>query len=189
MATPKNPGTLVKFGNLDATAEVVGGENYIGELPPARMALPGQIRRVYLSQTQNNDPVLKVLYEVTEGKFLGFSAWDNVTLNNKAAFKWKPLVAAMGIDINDLINSTRVDPNEESDAGLRVVGIGTLDLSGDKGVPVLFGVTYKNYEGTQQTHVAGVKPRKGVTFLPMTENGKENGNAPAAKAAATEGPF
>lgn len=165
-ASPKNAviGSRVQFSGLDANAEVVGGENYIGELPPARMALVGQIRRIYLSQTQHNDPVLKVLYEATEGKYSGFSAWDNVVLNNKAAFKWKPLVVALGIEIEDLINSTRVDANDESDAGIRVVGIGALNLSGSNTVPVLFGVTYRNYEGTQQVGIAGVKPRKGVNF-------------------------
>jgi len=162
-ATTEVKGALVQFA-LDANAEVVGGENYIGDLPPARQALPGKIRRVYLAHTANHDPVLKVLYEATDGKYAGFSAWDNVTLNNKAAFKWRPLVEAMGVTVDELISSTRVDVNAESvsEAGLRVISIGALDLSGDNGVPVFFGVTYRNYEGTQQVSVAGVKPRRAV---------------------------
>lgn len=168
--TDKPTGALIKFAALDANAEVIGGETYIGELPPARMALPGQVRRVYLAQTANNDPVLKVLYEVTEGKYTGFTAWDNVTLNNKAAFKWKPLIDALGVSTVELTTGTRVNPDEESDAGLRVISIGKLDLSGNTGVPVYFGVNYRNYEGTQQTSVAGVRPRtRAITFETVEE--------------------
>lgn len=153
-------GTVVSFDNLDENAEIIGGENYIGDLPPARKALPGQIRRVYLTATANDDPILKVLYEVTDGRYTGFTAWDNVTLTNKAAFKWKPMVDAMGITVQDLIRKTRVDPNQESQAGLRVIAIGDLDLSGDYGVPVFFGVLYSNFDGIQQIGLAGVKPRR-----------------------------
>lgn len=162
MAKPEPNGALVTFNNLDEDAVVLGGTNYIGEMPPANKALPGHIRRVYLSQTTNNDPVLKVLYEVTEGAYTGFIAWDNVTLNNKAAFKWQPLLAALGIGARELKTATRVDPEDESEAGMRVVSIGALDLSGDNTVPVTFGVSYKKYDGILQVTVAGVLPRKGT---------------------------
>lgn len=150
------PAKPLKF-NLDEKAEV-GSTDYIGDMPKPRQAMPGRIRRVYLAETFAGEPILKVLYEVTEGTYAGFTAWDNVTLNNASAFKWKPFIAALGISFTDLATGLHVDPDDKSGAGERVTKIGKLDLTGE-GIPVYFGVKYRNYEGIQQTDVAGVRPR------------------------------
>lgn len=152
-------GKLVAFTSLSADAEAIGGETYIGDLPPAYAALPGIVRRLYLAETKGNDPVIKVLYVCTDGKYTDFVAWDNVTLNNKAAFKWRPLCKALGVTPDDLIRRTRVDPTEDAELGLRIVAIGDLDMSGNNAVPVYFGVRYGTYNDAKQTYVAGVKPR------------------------------
>lgn len=146
----------LKF-NLDEKAEV-GSTDYIGDMPRPREALPGRVRRVYLAETFKGEPILKVLYEVTEGKYAGYTAWDNVTLNNASAFKWKPFIAALAVTFADLATGLHVDPDDTSGAGERVTKIGKVDLTGD-GVPVFFGVRYRNYEGIQQTDIAGVRPR------------------------------
>jgi hypothetical protein len=151
-------GTPLNF-SISENDEVKGGEEYIGDLPPARKALTGVISKIYLSETMTGDPILKVLYTATEDKYAGFTAWDNVTLTPKAAFKWKPLVKALGVSVNDLASGTVVDENEESNAGTRVVRIGRLDLSGDNTVPVLFAVKYRKYDEIMQTDVIAVRPR------------------------------
>lgn len=156
MATAK--GKNIALG-LSADAEVTSTD-YIGDLPPARKALPGALRRAYLAATEKGDPILKVLYEVTEGPFAGFTAWDNVTLINGAAFKWKPLADALGITYADFAGKgLTVDENDNSGAGNRVLTVGGKTLP-DAGTPVFFGVTYRTWQGSQQIEVAGVRYRK-----------------------------
>lgn len=146
--------------NISEEDAINGGSEYIGELPPPRKALAGEITKIYVDITQNGNPILKVLYRASaESGYEGFTAWDNVTLTAKAAFKWKPLVEALGITVSDLARRTVTDENEVTGAGTRVVRIGSLDLSGDNTVPVYFGVKYRNYNGIQQTNVIGVRPR------------------------------
>jgi hypothetical protein len=156
MAKP-NPQSL-KF-DISEDDKVTGGEAYIGDLPPAHKALAGVISKIYVTSTFAGDPILKVLYTATEDKYAGFTAWDNVTITAKAAFKWKPLVRALGISVMELATETVTDPEDESDAGIRVIRIGKLDLSGDNTVPVYFGVKYRKYDEVMQTDVAAVRPR------------------------------
>lgn len=156
----KNTASVVKFTNLDENAEVIGGVKYIGEMPRPLVALPGVIRKIYLTESLTKEAMFKVLYEVTQGRYLGFTAWDNVTLNNKAAFKWKPLCEVLGITANELKTNTRVDPEDISEVGMRVTGIGTCDLAGDATVPCYFGVEYKMYDDVKSPAVAASKPRQ-----------------------------
>lgn len=149
----------LSFNITEDDATQIGTE-YIGELPPPRMALAGEIAKIYCDVTQNGEPVFKVLYRASiESGYDGFTAWDNVTLTAKAAFKWKPLVDAFGITVAELATGTVTDPNDESGAGTRVVRIGSLDLSGENTVPVFFGVKYRRYAGVMQTDVIGVRSR------------------------------
>lgn len=171
MANGSNTGreAVVTFGGLDENAEIVGGENYIGELPPAGKALPGQIRRIFLTDASTGDAMFKVLYEVTEGPYTGFTAWDNVTLNNRAAFKWQPLLKVLGITAGDLKSGTRVDAENVTDVGRRVTGIGPCDLSGDNSVPCYFGVQYRSFDGIRTPHVVASKPRRIANVDAMDE--------------------
>lgn len=160
MVSQKPNSAVVTFGSLDANAEVIGGENYIGELPPAGKALPGIIRRVFLTESSMGDPILKVLYEVTDGPYAGFTAWDNVTLNNKAAFKWQPFLRVLGVTPQELIRHTRVNADDVTDVGRRVLAIGERDLSDDENpVGCHFGVQYRTFDGVRTPHVIGSKPR------------------------------
>ncbi len=145
---------------LSADAEVTSTD-YIGDLPPARKALPGVMRRAYLAATEKGDPIAKVLYECTEGPYTGFTAWDNITLTNGAAFKWKPWADALGVSHADFAGKgLAVDENDNSGAGNRILAVGGKTLPVDSGVPVFFGVTYRTWQGSQQIDVAGVRPRK-----------------------------
>lgn len=157
--TAADMGALVQFKNLNPDAPMVGGETYIGDLPPALKALPGFLKRIYLSSTTGNDPIFKVLYECTEGQYEGFHAWDNVTLNDGARFKWEPLIVIIGVTPQELVSATRVNPNDRTEAGMRVVGIGNVDLSQENKIPLYFGVQYKMHNSIQQTSVAGIKGR------------------------------
>lgn len=144
---------------LSADAEVTSTD-YIGDLPPARKALPGVMRRAYLTTTEKGDPMAKVLYEVTEGAYAGFTAWDNVTLTNGAAFKWKPWADALGVSHADFASKgLTVDENDNSGAGNRILSVGGKTLPVDGGVPIFFGVTYHTWQGSQKIDVAGVRPR------------------------------
>lgn len=179
MVQQKPSSAVVTFSGLDANAEIIGGENYIGELPPAGKALPGIIRRMFLTDSSMGDPILKVLYEVTEGPYSGFTAWDNVTLNNKAAFKWQPLLRVLGVTPHELITDTRVNADDVTDVGRRVLGIGKCDLS-DDATPVgcNFGVQYKTYDGVRTPHVIASKPRNIPGADALDEfKGKGNGKA------------
>jgi hypothetical protein len=164
------------FGISEEDA-VIGGSEYMGDLPPVRKPLSGEITKIYVDMATNGNPMLKVLYRANvESGYDGFVAWDNVTLTAKAAFKWKPLVEALGVTVQDLASRTVTDESEESGAGTRVVRIGNLDLSGDNTVPVYFAVKYRKYDGLLQTDVIGVRARSldGLSeFAPETSKPAE----------------
>lgn len=167
----------LNFNISEEDAATIGTE-YIGELPPPRMALAGEITKIYCDVTQKGEPVFKVLYRASvESGYDGYTAWDNVTLTAKAAFKWKPLIDALGISVQELATGTVTDPNDESGAGTRVVRIGKLDLSGENTVPVYFGVKYRRYEGIMQTDVIGVRSRalpNGLGVFDKSDNDEDD---------------
>lgn len=148
----------LSLSGLDVNAEV-GSVGYIGDLPRAKEKMAGVVRRLFLTQTTDGKPMLKVLYETTQTKYQGYTAWDNVTLTNESAFKWKPLLAALGVTAQDLVSKgISADDANASDIGSPVVSIAGAKVP-DGGFPVFYGVSYRTYQGESQTDVAGVLPR------------------------------
>lgn len=148
----------LSLSDLDVNAEV-GSVGYIGDLPRAKEKMAGVVRRLFLTQTSDGKPMLKVLYETTQPKYQGYTAWDNVTLTNESAFKWKPLLAAIGVTPQDFVTKgISADDGKASDIGSPVVSIGGTKIP-ESGFPVYYGVSYRTYQGESQTDIAGVLPR------------------------------
>lgn len=144
--------------SLDQTAADNASSQYIGTLPPARSVMPGRISRLYFAKTTGGAPMLKVLVETTDGAYKGFNAWDNIPLTNEAAFKWGPVLAVLGITADEL-NKRGIQMSPVStDVGSEVTAIG--GKTADKlNYLCEWGVTYRMYEGVQQTDIAAIRPR------------------------------
>lgn len=157
--------------DLSDDVDVVSEEGFIGELPKANEPIPGVVKRLYLSFTQSGKPILKPLYVCTEGKYAGYSAWDNITLTDRAAFKWKPFIKSIGVSTEDLNKriKTEAEVSDES-IGRRILSIGDVKFTDDAElVPITFAVKYRRFEGVTQTDVVGVKPRTGQRHVSDTK--------------------
>lgn len=164
---------VVRLGNLDTDAPIIGGQKYIGDLPPSNKKLVGIIRRMHLTTSKGNDPVIKVLYECTAGPYDKFVVWDNVTLNNAARFKWQPLIDAIGVTVDDLITTIKIVKDDDSEVGKRIVSIGKVNFfDDDPPVPVYFGVEYKRFQDVTSPVLAAVHPR--VVAGTVTEADEED---------------
>lgn len=126
--------------------------SYTGADPKANVLMTGVLDKMYLSRDNSGNPMLKVLYKVTEGEYDGYVAWDNISLTDAAAFKWQSLCENI-LDISWIDLKTRLFlvPGDESNAGQRVESIGDAVLDGL--TPVNFSVSYYMHEGSKQTKV------------------------------------
>jgi hypothetical protein len=117
---------------------------YEGEEPPNNARLTGNLKRMFLARDNEGTPMLKVLYQVEGGTYDGYPAWENVSLKPSAAFKWVPLCEdILKVKIEDLKKRTKIDRENETNAGWPVLSIGKRAIDGD--LPVTFTVGYRNY--------------------------------------------
>lgn len=132
---------------------VVENLSYNGENPKANLLMSGVVDKVYLTRDRNNAPMLKVLYKTVGGKYDGFAAWDNISITDAAAFKWKAFCEdVINVTTEDLKYKTYLTTDEETSAGRRVESIGEVVLDGH--TPVTFSViypTHKDEETGQET--------------------------------------
>jgi len=118
---------------------------YEGEEPPNNTRLSGVLKRMFLSRDNDGTPMLKVLYQAEGGNFDGYPGWENISLKPSAAFKWVPLCEEiLNVPIADLKSRTRIDRENETNAGWPVLFIGDRDIVGDN-IGVFFTVSYRNY--------------------------------------------
>lgn len=146
--------------SFDISSEIPEAENYeyVGELPPARKYVEGNLARMYMFATQHGVPMLKVIYRATETEFEGYTAWDNVTLSSESAFKWQPLCKILGVDPETLATKTMIDPTIETNAGNPVVRVGDVI---PEDIPVRFAVKYRKskFSHATLTDVIAVVPQ------------------------------
>lgn len=131
------------FDISEADAEGVES-SYNGPRPRARLLMPGEAT-AFLTRDKNKAPMLKVLFKVTEGKYAGYTAWENASITPAAAFKWKELCDdVFMVTTEDLQKRTKIDLSKETNAGYRVKSIGDLNFENEV-VPVMFAVAYRTH--------------------------------------------
>lgn len=120
--------------------------DYRGENPPANMLMEGVVHRVYLTRDSKNAPMLKVVYKTAAGKYEGFAAWENISITDAAAFKWKALCEdVLNVTPKDLKTRTFLAMEDPTANGMRrVESIGDVVLDGY--TPVTFSVIYPTHK-------------------------------------------
>jgi len=119
-------------------AEVTEGEfsRYKGDIPPAGTTLIGLVTKMWLTETSNEDEMLKVIFQAQENEgdleeYNGYEVWDNLALIPGAKFRWKPFLDAFGITLGDLKNKMKLEP-ENDNVGAPVISIGKWTVGEDE---------------------------------------------------------
>lgn len=98
---------------------------YQGAIPPKDTLLGGRVKNMWYTWTQNGDPMFKVIFEVEQpGEYDGLGVWDNVTMNSKSKWRWKPFIDALGIKLIDIKNRMDLEEEENEKLGRKVNRIG-----------------------------------------------------------------
>jgi|HubBroStandDraft_5_1064220.scaffolds.fasta_scaffold00014_23 hypothetical protein len=126
MKVPDDEINLDELESAEYSDEDFG--NYEGEQPPKGTILVGVVKKIWWTYTQNNDPMLKVLWEAdgnigSREKFNGCPVWDNIVLNAKGKFRWKPFLDALGLTLRD-IKSNMVLASDDDNMGAPIEKIG-----------------------------------------------------------------
>lgn len=127
----KVPDEVMDLDELEA-AEYTEGQTftkYDGEPPPKDTKLSMKVEKIWWTYTQNDDPMLKVILIADgnvgeEEQYEGCDIWDNITLNPKGKFRWKPFIDALGIKLADIKNKMVLDENDDPKMGAPVLKIG-----------------------------------------------------------------
>jgi len=93
-------------------------EDYDGEDPPKGTILWGYIKKMWWTYTQNEDPMIKVLFIAAENpgdlaEYDGCPIWENAALTAAAKFKWAPLLRVLGLTIRDVKTKTVVASQDD----------------------------------------------------------------------------
>lgn len=105
--------------------------DYDGEEPPRGTILSGYVKKLWLSETRNQDPMLIALFEAAgnegdEEQYNGWATWEYLALIATAKFRWAPFFDVTGIALRDLIgkNSKLFVEEEDDQFGAPIEKIG-----------------------------------------------------------------
>ena len=113
----------VDVDELEDAEYTEGGSfsNYDGEEPPKGTVLRGFVKKLWLSETRNDDPMLVALFEAAgneddEEQYNGWATWEYLALIATAKFRWAPFFEVTGIALRDIIGKkSRLWVEEDND--------------------------------------------------------------------------
>jgi hypothetical protein len=110
-------------------------EDYTGPIPPKGTVLIACIKKMWWTDTQKGDDMIKILAEAdgNEGdleKYNGLPLWENAVLIPSAKFRWKPFIDNFGITLRDIKTKTVV-AKEDDRMGAPIDKIGTFEPGSD----------------------------------------------------------
>jgi hypothetical protein len=93
-------------------------DTYDGEVPPKDIELSGYVKKMWWTRTQNNDPMLKILWVADENdgdyeEYNGCPFWLNYALIGGAKFRWAPFMENYGLTLKQVKNNTDVDDKDD----------------------------------------------------------------------------
>jgi hypothetical protein len=103
-------------------------DSYDGEVPPKDIELTGFVRKMWWTRTQNNDPMLKILWVAEENtddfeEYNGCPFWLNYALIGGAKFRWAPFLENYGLTLKQVKNNTDVqDKDDQNGAPINKIG-------------------------------------------------------------------
>lgn len=130
--------------------------SYSGEVPPADTVLGGYVKSMWWTYTQNDDPMLVVLWVADENegkleKYNGLPCWERLALTTGAKFKWAPFLNHFGIALRDVKTKTIVGAEDES-FGAPITKIGAF-VPGSDDAWCRVVTTREQYNDKWQAHV------------------------------------
>lgn len=125
-------------------------EPYDGPLPPANKLLNGEVKKMWAAVSEAGNDMLIALFEASgntgdKEQYNGWSTFERIALTPKMAWKYGPLLEALGITLQDVHKNTIV-AKEDDNVGTPIRKIGTLKF------PKACSVVTKRetYEGERQ---------------------------------------
>jgi hypothetical protein len=105
-------------------------DTYDGDIPPKDIELGGYVKKMWWTRTQNNDPMIKVLWVAAENdgdndEYNGCPFWLNAALIGGAKFRWAPFLDNFGITLRQVKNNTDVE-GEDDQFGAPINKIGSF---------------------------------------------------------------
>jgi hypothetical protein len=105
-------------------------DSYDGEVPPKDIELSGYVKKMWWTRTQNNDPMLKILWVADENtddyeEFNGCPFWLNYALIGGAKFRWAPFMENYGFTLRQVKNNTEVEDKDDQN-GAPIVKVGSF---------------------------------------------------------------
>jgi hypothetical protein len=105
-------------------------DTYDGEVPPKDIELTGYVKKMWWTRTQNNDPMLKILWVAEENaedneEYNGCPFWLNYALIGGAKFRWAPFMENYGITLKQVKTQTDVDDKDDQN-GAPINSIGSF---------------------------------------------------------------
>ena len=119
----------------DEEYEDNGFEPYDGPVPGDKVILSGQVKKLWLKQSNAGDYMFKVLFEADGNQdnrkvFDGWPCWDNVLFSlPQCKFMWQPFLDSLGITLKDIHARTII--GEEDNVGTVVDKIGKVEFPAD----------------------------------------------------------
>jgi hypothetical protein len=81
------------------SVDLTGVETGVKAIPEGTYSV--KVAEAEIVESQSGNPMVKIVFEVTEGKQKGSKLFENVSLQPQALFKLKALLLALGYDIPD----------------------------------------------------------------------------------------
>ena len=103
-------------------------DSYDGEVPPKDTELMGYVKKMWWTRTQNNDPMLKILWVAAENtddleEFNDCPFWLNYALIGGAKFRWAPFLDNYGLTLKQVKNNIDVaDKDDQNGAPINKIG-------------------------------------------------------------------
>src|SRR5215469_231383 len=117
-------------------AEFDDSARYEGEIPPEGTILRGYVSKMWATETQGGDHMLKVLWVADENEgdleeYNGLAVWENLVMTTAAKFKWAPFFSLFDIKVSDVKNKTKIE-NEDDNVGAPIISIGSWEVGSDE---------------------------------------------------------
>lgn len=107
-------------------------EPYDGPIPPSNKLLNGEVKKMWAATFNSGNEGLVILFEASgntgdNDKYNGFSTFERIALTPNMAWKYGPLLEALGITLDDVKSKTLVAEDDDN-VGTPIKKIGIMKL-------------------------------------------------------------
>jgi len=130
--------------------------SYDGKVPPNGTIVGGNVKKMWWTRTQNDDPMIKMLFQADDsthdGEYEDLPVWENMALTAGAKFKWAPFLDFFGLTLKEVKTKTFVADEDDPQMGAPILKVGTWEVDGEESFARIV-VKRERYDGNWQAHV------------------------------------